>query len=278
MICTWNRTLAPNEKDLKQALIFNNPSLRAMFIHTQIRPHAHLRTRPHLHLRFFFFFPLTSPCLEVIGSCHLLSLSPVLSLFSPLSLRLIKSPALWYTAKPPGRFYGLLGPLFLPSFHSLHPSPTQKKMNDATPRLSCNPASLISLSHDLFWFFFLIEVFHVQQFLFYSVCFGKRTRPNGFSSEGPTTDTSPVSSMWFFSFMPRHSRRASMVSFSCPFTNTNPHATFGKKKNTSLLAFFQSIIWNFFLSSDSFVIEISGSKILRFIKSGGVESSTVELS
>lgn len=66
------------------------------------------------------------------------SMIPLVFLCLPFSLSvLIKSPALWYTAKSPGHFYGLLGPLFLPSIAPCLPH----KMSDATPSSHANPES-----------------------------------------------------------------------------------------------------------------------------------------
>lgn len=115
-------------------------------IHTYTSAPVHIYTSTH---HFFFFFK--APCLEVIGSCHLLSLSPLLS-FSLLSLAnkissaLIYSQASWTFLWAPWSPVSSLLPLLHPSF--------PKKMNDATPLLTCNPESVISLSHDCFFFFF----------------------------------------------------------------------------------------------------------------------------
>lgn len=110
---------------------------------------------------------------------------------------------------------GSLVPCFCPP--SIAPSVLPQKMSDATPLLSCNPESVISPSHDRFFSFFLIAAFHVQ--LFYLVCFGKQHDWMVFllkAMRGLTTDTSPVTSMWFFSFMPWHSKRAAWSDFRVP--------------------------------------------------------------
>lgn len=167
---------------------------------------------------------------------------------------------------------GSLVPCFCPP--SIAPSdlpPKNERYNTPTlmqPR-KCN----FSLSRP---FFFLIGAFHVQQF--YLVCFGKLHDWMVFllkAMRGLTADTSPVTSMWFFSFMPWHSTRAAWSAFRVPSLKL----TRTMLENDPLGILHLHHFHIFFLAlcpSHSFVIEISGSKILRFIKSRGIKSSTVQ--
>ncbi len=169
--------------------------------HTHKSIHTYTSAPIHIYTSIHRFFKLS--CLEVIRSCHLLSLSPFLS-FSLLSRAnkiysaLIYSQASWTFLWAPWSHVS--------SLTSIAPSVLTLKMNDATPLLSCNPKSVISFSHNLF--FSIIGEFNVQQF--YLVCFGKQYEWMVFrlkAKRGLTADTS----MWFFSFMPLHSRHGQLL-------------------------------------------------------------------
>lgn len=115
MICTWNHTLTYNEKDLKRAVIFTI-SLTVTHAHTHKSVHMYTSAAVHSYTSIHRFFHPVLRLLEAAICSLFLPFVPFLS-----SLWLIKSPVLWYTAKPPGHFYGLLGPLFLSSFHCFNP-------------------------------------------------------------------------------------------------------------------------------------------------------------
>lgn len=151
-------------------------------------------------------------------------------------------------------------------------------MNNATPLHSNISVSVIFLSHDSF-FLCVIGAFRVQQF--YLICFGKQHDWMVFhlkAMRGLTADTSPVTSMWFFSFMPWHSKRAAWSAFNVPslkLTKTMlKNGLHGIPCN--LNPSFSYIFLLTLCPSHSFVIEISGSKILWFTKSSGIQSSTTE--
>lgn len=152
MICTWNHTIAHNEKDLKQGYSIHRQPWR--ITHTHINPFT-CATLQYLHLHSWFFPVILSWGYWKLPSAPLFS--PLSFLFSPLLLWLIKSPALWYTAKPPGHFYGLLGPLFLSSFHRSflpsYPLPPFVRNERCNTLHSCNPGSIIFFfSHNHFIF------------------------------------------------------------------------------------------------------------------------------
>lgn len=204
----------------------------------------HTRSHESIHMCYsavstppfmFFFSVILSWAYWKLPSAPLFS--PLSFLFSPLLRWLIKSTALWYTAKPPGHFYELLGPLFLPSFHGSFlpsdPSPPFVRNERCNTLHSCNPGEHdFSLARP---FHFLIGAFHVQQFLFgllqeaawleciflffYFFTLLKATR-------GLTADSGTVSGMWFSSFRARHSglngHGQLLVSAGCHLEMTAP--------------------------------------------------------
>lgn len=181
MICTWNHTLTYNEKDLKRAVIFTI-SLTVTHAHTHKSVHMYTSSAVHSYTSIHRFFHPVLRLLEAAICSLFLPFVPFLS-----SLWLIKSPVLWYTAKPPGHFYGLLGPLFLPSFHCFNPPPP-KKNEQCNTLLSRSPGSVISL-------FRAMILFSNWGISCPAIIFGllrEATWLNGFPFEDLTADTRPA--------------------------------------------------------------------------------------
>lgn len=176
-------------------------------MHPRTRPH------PHLHSSFFFFF-LNHPVSRLLEAtiCSLfLPFFPFLSF-----LWLIKSPALWYTAKPPGHFYGLLGPpvsSLLPLLHPYFP----RKMNDTTPLTFTQPRKRnFSLS--------LTNIFFSNwEISSPAILFGllwEATWLNGFPFEGNENADHRYQSSYQHVVFQFHALTFQASSFLCPFTKT----------------------------------------------------------